>query len=184
MAIDINTLLLRILADPNYSAKGSPLTWTELDTNLKVIADNIKALMIPSIDGFEAYDNGATYSSGQFVSYNNNIYEYINALPQSGITPGTDPSTWEIVSIGEFAHQQNTDQYLDFGGAKQVSAEDIYNFINAGPPPPPSGDHYFTGSESTDDSVRLHYDIPTKQLLAQIRVSGTWTNGTVVCEFP
>ncbi len=46
------------------------------------------------------------------------------------------------------------------------------------------GDHYFVGSESADDSVRLHYDIPTKQLIAQIRVSGVWTNGNVVCEFP
>ncbi len=46
------------------------------------------------------------------------------------------------------------------------------------------GDHYFYGSEAADDSVRLHYDVVTKQLLAQIRVSGTWENGDVVCEFP
>ncbi len=44
------------------------------------------------------------------------------------------------------------------------------------------GDHYFVGSESLDDSVRLHYDVPTKQLIAQIRVSGTWENGTVVAD--
>jgi hypothetical protein len=127
-------VLLRILNDPIYTAKGSALTWTQLDTDLKIIADACRELAaIGASAGFEPYDNSATYSdvNPDYVSYNNNVYEYINAIPQSGITPGTDPLTWQLVSQGQFAHLQDTDQYLDKGGPNQVSAAAIYAFINA-----------------------------------------------------
>lgn len=177
MALDPYLVLLRILSDPNLSAKGSPLTWIELDTNLKILVDNIKAIMTaPSTGGFTAYNNGTTYSNGDYVSYNGNIYKYINVTPQSGITPGSDPLTWEITSIGEFAHQQNKDQYLDFGGASQVSAIDIYNFINAGIIPP-AGDWYLVGDATTFNSVRIHYNSSSGEIEFQKNLSGTWTNG-------
>jgi hypothetical protein len=127
-------VLLRILSDPIYSAKGSALTWVQLDTDLKIIADACRELAaIGAASGFEPYDNSETYSDTDpdYVSYNNNIYEYINPIPQSGITPGTDPLTWQLSSQGQFAHLQNTDQYLDFGGANQVSAAAIKAFIEA-----------------------------------------------------
>lgn len=133
MSININNILLRVLSDPNYTAKGSALTWAELDTDLKILADNIAGLLTPSDSGFSPYDNGITYSNvlPDYVTYGGNIYEYINAVAQSGITPGSDPLTWSIVSVGKFSHQQNTDQYLDYGGTFQMSSEDIYNGINA-----------------------------------------------------
>ncbi len=134
MALDPYLVLLRELLDPNLTAKGSPLTWTQLDTNMKILVDNIKALMTAGTGGFAAYNNGTTYSNvlPDYVSYNGNIYEYINAVPQSGVTPGNDPLTWQLTSTGLFAHQQNTDEYLAFGQAHQISAIDIYNFINSG----------------------------------------------------
>jgi len=127
-------VLLRILTDPIYTAKGSALTWIQLDTDLKIIADACRELAaIGDTSGFEPYNNATTYSDDDpdYVSYNGNIYEYINPIPQSGITPGTDPLTWQIASQGQFAHIQNTDQYLDFGGANQVSAAAIKAFIEA-----------------------------------------------------
>lgn len=135
MPISLSNILLRVLSDPNYVAKGSTLTFTELDTDLKILADNIRALQTPSTGSFSEYDNSKTYSNvlPDYVSYNGNIYEYIKALPQSGVTPGTDPLTWTIVSLGQFSHQQNKDQYLDFGGTYQVSAQDIYTKINSAP---------------------------------------------------
>lgn len=132
MAINIKSILLRILTDPNYAAKGSSLTWTELDTDLKILADNIAQLQLPSDGGFSPYDNSKTYSNvlPDYVSYDGNIYEYIKAYPQSGVTPGSDPLTWQAVSLGQFAHQQNTDQYIDLGGPYQSSAQEIYNAVH------------------------------------------------------
>lgn len=173
MALDPYLVLLRILVDSNLSAKGSPLTWNELDTNMKILVDNIKALMTAGTGGFTAYDNGTTYSSGQYVSYGGNIYKYINAVPQAGITPGSDPLIWQITSVGQFAHQKNTDQYLDFGGTHQVSATALFNLLNAGI----VGDSYLLGDSTTDGSVRIHYNTISGEIEFQKRVSGTWTNG-------
>lgn len=131
----IRNVLLRILVDPNYVAKGSALTWVQLDTDLKIIADAIIELSsVPAnTSGFEDWSAGTTYSTSppSFVAYNGNIWKYINAIATSGNTPGADPFYWQLQSQGQFAHQQNTDQYLDYGGSFQSSAEDIYNFINS-----------------------------------------------------
>lgn len=129
-------VLLRILVDPTYAAKGSSLTWIQLDTDLKIIADAIRELAaVGDTSGFTPYNNVTVYSNTlpDYVSYQSNVYEYINPVPQSGITPGTDPLTWQLASQGLFAHERNKDQFLDFGGANQVSAADIYNLLNAGP---------------------------------------------------
>lgn len=148
----IDQVLLRILSDPRYTAKGSSLTWTEEDTNFKIIADAILELAaVGANSGFAPYDNSTPYSDGDYVSYNNNIYHYINAVDQSGITPGSDPLTWELSSVGQFAHQQNTDQYLDFGGPFQVSAEDLYNLVTA----PPFGDVLFQGTNPLTEPLFL-----------------------------
>lgn len=128
----LNSILLRVKTDPNLSAKGSPLTWDEEDTNFVIIRDALSELSNVDTSGFTPYNAGTTYSNvgPDYVSYNGNIYEYINAVAQSGITPGSDPLTWQIVSLGQFAHEQNKDQYLDLGGPFEVSAEDVYNKVN------------------------------------------------------
>lgn len=130
----IKNVLLRTLSDPNYVAKGSVLNWVELDTDLKIIADAIIELSSVPVDtsGFETWNSGDTYTTSppSFVAYNGNIWKYINTVSSSGITPGTDPLYWELQSQGQFSHMQNTDQYLDFGGASQVSALEIRTFID------------------------------------------------------
>jgi hypothetical protein len=162
-------VLLRILTDPIYAAKGSALTWVQLDTDLKIIADAIRELAaVGDTSGFTPYNNGTTYSNTlpDYVSYQNNVYEYINPVPQSGITPGTDPLTWQITSQGLFAHERNKDQYLDFGGAAQVSAVDLYNLLNAGPLATEWGDILGTITDQTD-LIALLSDYLTQGLNTQ-----------------
>lgn len=128
-----DSILLRTASDPNLVAKGSSLTWTEEDTNFIIIANLLRSLQAVDTTNFEAYNAGTEYEQGDFVSYDGNVYEYINATPQTGITPGTDPLTWEITSQGLFTHERNKDQFLDQGGSFEISAEDIFNGLNSIP---------------------------------------------------
>lgn len=180
MAIDVKNVLLRILSDPNYAAKGSSLTWTELDTDLKILADNILALQTPSTGGFEPFDNGITYSNvgPDYVSYNGNIYQYINAIPHSGITPGADPLTWQAVSVGQFSHQQNTDQYLDKGGPKEVTVTEIYNKVHESDAFV-SGFTYYKGDPlaPVTGDLREGYEPTTGRVELQEYDGATWPTG-------
>lgn len=110
--------------------KGSELTYAELDGNFILIYDWLKAL--GSGANLTPYDAGTTYADTPptYVSYGGNIYHYINGTPSSGVTPGTDPLTWELVTIGGIAHVQNTDTYLDLGGATQVSSLEVFNAVH------------------------------------------------------
>jgi len=162
-------VLLRVLSDPNLTAKGSSLTWTEEDTNFKILVDAIKELAaVGDTSGFEPYNNYTTYSDDDpdYVSYNGNIYEYINPVPQSGITPGTDPLTWQIASQGQFAHIQNTDQYLDFGGANQVSAAAIKAFIEAVYP------YLMQGTTTLTEDLVFNLTVGTKVYSFQVTSAG------------
>ena len=133
MAIDVYNILLRTLVDANYTTKGSPLTWDEEDTNFKILGDAIKELQTPNTGSFTPYNAGTTYSNvaPDYVSYDGNVWEFISATPTSGVTPGTNPLVWSSVSLGQFSHVQNTDQYLDFGGAYQVSAAELFALVSA-----------------------------------------------------
>lgn len=104
-------LLLRITANPPYATKGATLSYSELDANLILIADCITALnQVPpgSNLGIPAYSSGTEYSQGDFVTFGNNIWEYINAVPSTGNTPA-EGAFWSLRSAGIFAHLQNTD---------------------------------------------------------------------------
>jgi hypothetical protein len=129
----IDNILLRILVDSNLSAKGNPLTWDEEDLNFKIIRDALAELASAGTSGFDSYNAGTTYSNTNpdYVVYNSNIYEFINPVPASGVTPGTDPLTWQIVSQGEFSHIKNRDTFLDEGGSFEVTAEDIRNLLDS-----------------------------------------------------
>lgn len=135
MADIIDSILLRILVDPNLAAKGSELTWIELDTNLKIIRDRLALLSTATVDGFAPYNNGTIYSNTapDYVVYNGNIYEYINVTPTAGQQPDTSPLYWSLSSTGQFTHQKDRDTYLAFGTSDQVSAEDIRALLDAYP---------------------------------------------------
>lgn len=150
----LDNVLLRSLSDPVLATKGSELTWDEEDTNFVILHDAIKELSAVSVSGIDAYSGGEEYSLGDFVTYNNNTWEYINAIPQTGVTPGTDPTVWQIASQGLFSHQQNTDTYLNFGGANEVSAADLRAFLDAGQYDD-SGVVYIDGSRPMTDNLQF-----------------------------
>lgn len=133
----LNQTILRQKIASGFVTKGSSIAWLEEDDNWTIVVDAIRELANVPVDttGFEEYNAGTTYENGDFVAYNGNIYQYINNVPSAGVTPGTDVLYWEISSQGQFAHERNKDTYLDLGGTYEVSAEDIYNLLNAGPLP-------------------------------------------------
>lgn len=125
----LNNVILRIVVDPNFITKGSKLTFEELDSNIKIITDAIREVTEQDVAGVEPYNAGTEYSQGDFVSYSGNIWEFINVTPATGVTPSTDPLTWQLSSTGAFAHQQGTDQFLDEGGPNEVSAADLASLV-------------------------------------------------------
>ena len=132
MAIAWENIVLRTLSYSPLNTVNREITWTEEDTNFVILYQHVKLLEEAGAGNFTEYNNGATYSnvSPDYVSYNNQIYKYISPIPQSGVTPGTDVLIWEIVSLGAFAHERNKDQYLDYGGTYEVTAQEVYNFIH------------------------------------------------------
>jgi len=88
---------------------------------------------VPSDSGITAYDAGVTYSNSPtiYVEYSGNIWKFINPVPQTGVTPGTDILSWELSSAGVFVHERNKDEYLDFGGTNQISASEIISGLAA-----------------------------------------------------
>ena len=177
----IENIILRTVSHSPLVTKGSTLTWEEEDNNFGYIYDSLYALENPDVTLFEAYDSGTSYESGDYVSYSGNIWRFINAIPATGVTPGTDPLTWELASIGEFAHQQNHDTYLDFGGPNEISAAAIVAFINGGL----ASDYFAQGGNSfganatlgTNDAFALLFETNNVTRGGMTR-SGQWMIGT------
>jgi hypothetical protein len=130
----LDNILLREKVDPVLTAKGSELTFDEEDTNFVIIHDAIKELAVIEVGGVDAYDAGEEYSltsPATYVTYGNNTWQYINAVPSTGVTPGTDPTTWALASSGAFSHSQNTDTKLAEGTVNEVTALEIRTFLDS-----------------------------------------------------
>lgn len=124
----LQDIILRSSSHAPLTTKGSELTYTELDGNFIEIYDAVAS--INDISNIAPFNITTTYSGTEYVSYNGNIYVHISATDTTGILPDTDPTKWQLTSIGALAHQQNKDSYLAFGSASQVSATDLANIIN------------------------------------------------------
>lgn len=108
--------------------KGSQLTHEELDGNFVFLNDRISGLT-SSVD-VAPYNGGTTYTGATYASYSGNLYLHISGTPTTGVIPDSDPTKWQLVSSGVLIHEKNKDQYLDFGGANQVSASEIRSLID------------------------------------------------------
>ena len=124
----IQDLILRSESHPPLTTKGSELTYAELDGNFIELYDYLSGMN--SASGIAPYDNLVTYSGTEYVSFDGNIYVHISATSTTGVFPDTDATKWELTSIGALAHQQNTDSYLAYGSASEVSAVDLSDIIN------------------------------------------------------
>lgn len=124
----LNDILLRTTSNPPLTTKGSDLTWTEGDANWIEIYNALIALN--SVNGLAVYDPGTTYTGTIFVAYNQNVWKHVSGSPSTGVTPGSNPAVWQLSSVGELSHQQNTDTYMGFGTSEQVSVSEIFDIIN------------------------------------------------------
>lgn len=127
-------MLLRILSDAYIAAKGAQLEWPELDLNQLIIANTLARLEYNPVYGASAYNAMTAYTGGQtyYVSYNGNIWKFISAGTQTGITPGTNPLIWELSSIGVYAHQRGTDTQLMSSGGIVITGDQILAWILGG----------------------------------------------------
>lgn len=125
----LSDILLRTLSHPILVAKGSALTWVEEDTNFVEIFESLEGVTDFTNSGVAAYDGGTTYTEDDIVTYNGFLYTYINPVDSSGNIP-TNQTYWELTGGASLAHVKNKDQYLDFGGAYEVSAQEIREFID------------------------------------------------------
>jgi len=128
----LTDILLRYTAHPPLTTKGSELTFVEGDANLIEIYEYLQSLA--SAGGIAPWNAGTTYNGTTYVTFSGNLWQHVTSS-STGITPGTNPAVWALTSIGQLAHVQNTDAYLDFGGANQVSAAELKALLN---------DHYKT----------------------------------------
>jgi len=128
--MNIEDILLRGLANPDLVAKGSSLTQNQLDQNFVIIYNELAALS--NSEQLDAYDPSRNYIGGSatFVAFDSKIWKFISATSQQGVQPDSDPAIWQRVTAGAIAHERNKDQFIDFGGQYQVSAEDIFNAVN------------------------------------------------------
>lgn len=124
----LNDLILRSESHSPLTTKGSELTYAELDGNFINLYDYLIAMNSDS--GIAPYDNTATYTGTEYVSYNGNIYVHISATSTTGVLPDTDPTKWQLTSIGALAHQQNTDMYLGYNSPYAVSVNQVYDILN------------------------------------------------------
>jgi hypothetical protein len=128
----LGEIILREVVDPDFQTKNDDLTWGELDGNIVILADAIRELSEVEISGIEAYNPATEYSNGDYVTYNNNTWQYIYPTPATGQTPSNSSIYWEIRSQGLFSHVQNTDTKLAEGTSDEVTAAEIRAFIDLG----------------------------------------------------
>jgi hypothetical protein len=148
-----DSIILRELIVTGLTTKGSELTAEELDTNFKLIWQDLGARL--TAGALPAYDSVKTYSLGNAVKYDDLAWVYVYATPSAGTDPGSDPAYWSAVNPEYFAHQQNTDTKLAEGTADEVSAAEIRTFIDT---PPTGGDNLANADLTQTDPARL-YDI-------------------------
>lgn len=121
MAYSLIDLLLREVILAPYQTKGSVLTWAELDNNLIILAENVRA----AFNNLAPWDAGTTYTGGElaYVSFDGNTYKFIKLTDSTNEQPDASPSSWELVSAGEAAMWQLLTGYDDFGVITEPIAE-------------------------------------------------------------
>ena len=99
----LTDFLLRIRTYTGWTTKGSELDMEELDDNLIELIQQFQALK--NNTNISTYDAGYTYEPSPpttYVKYGTNdvlIYKFVSTTSKTGITPGTDPTVWQLTSF-------------------------------------------------------------------------------------
>lgn len=124
-----------ILRETEYAPlvnKDDFLDNTDFDSNMINIYEDFVALC--TTNGVIAYDISTEYDDSivNYATYDGKLWKFVNAVPASNVTPGTNEAYWIEVFPTELAHRKNSDTILDEGGANEVTASEIRSFIDAG----------------------------------------------------
>lgn len=126
--MSLNDITLRDTNYPPLTNKGAALTYGEMDDNfIEVYAYLVE---MNQGGGVPAFSMATPYTGTVWVSYGGKIYRHIGAGTSTGQIPTSYPAVWQEVTIGELAHVQGTDQYLDKDGANEVTAAQVYDVVN------------------------------------------------------
>lgn len=144
-----------ILRETEYAPlvnKDDFLDNTDFDSNMINIYDDFVALCVTN--GVIAYNISTEYDDTvvNYATYDGKLWKFVNAVPASNVTPGTNESYWIEVFPTELAHRKNSDTILDEGGLNEVSASEIRAFIDAGL----TSTTNLSLSEQTDVSLKIN----------------------------
>lgn len=127
-----DNLILRQTDYPPLINKDDFLDNADFDSNMINIYDDLLSLCLTN--GVIAYDISTEYDDAviNYATYSGKLWKFVNPIPASNVTPGTNELYWLEVFPTEMAHRKNSDTILDEGGTNEVTASEIRAFIDAG----------------------------------------------------
>lgn len=102
----------------------------DFDSNFINIFNDFLALC--DTNSVDAYSSVTTYTLGNYVVYNNKLWESVSSDAFANVTPGTDTDYWVDRFPTILGHIQNSDTILAENTADEVTASEIRAFIDAG----------------------------------------------------
>jgi hypothetical protein len=150
--MNTDNLILRQTDYPPLVNKDDFLDNADFDSNMINIYDDLVALCLTN--GVIAYDISTEYDDEviNYATHDGRLWKFVNAVPASNVTPGTNELYWIEVFPTELAHRKNSDTILDEGGANEVTASEIRAFIDAGL----TSTTNLSLSEQTDVSLKIN----------------------------
>lgn len=147
-----DNLILRQTDYPPLVNKDDFLDNADFDSNMINIYDDLLALCLTN--GVIAYDISTEYDDAviNYATYSGKLWKFVNPIPASNVTPGTNELYWLEVFPTEMAHRKNSDTILDEGGTNEVTASEIRAFIDAGL----TSTTNLSLSEQTDVSLKIN----------------------------
>ena len=102
----------------------------DFDSNFINIFNDFLALC--DTNSVDAYSSSTTYTLGNYVVYNNKLWESVSTDAFANVTPGTDTDYWVDRFPTILGHIQNSDTILAENTVNEVTASEIRAFIDAG----------------------------------------------------
>ncbi len=177
-----------VLKQESYSGlttDPSGLTALQFDTNNISIYKDFEQLQITL--GVAAYGPSVTYDNDysgsineSYATYNNRFWMWVNATPNSGVTP-VNGSDWQEAFPSILAHEKNKDEYLGKGTVNEVSAVEVASLLQASQSIVSS---YLNISESSGSNDFLTFSTPALDAPAtmdngdEIKITAIFRNST------
>jgi len=124
-AQDIDNIILRDTTQAPFTNKGDTLTYSELDSDFIVVglflSEMQAAIDVPS------YSGATVYSTGDKVLYDSKYWVYLPAMSGTAVAPGTNPTVWELTTIGSLLHEKNQDSQL-VGTSGTITADELISY--------------------------------------------------------